>query len=348
MGPVSFASAESHTARLESAFTYVFGAGRMKRVLILGTHEVAREGLKYFIDRHFGGCIFGEASTASRALVLAREQDWDAAILDSTLEERSCLEALRELKQIRPRLPILVLSTHSEVDYATRAFQAGAAGYIAKDSPREELVKAVNKVIEGRRYVSSAIAERLAGNLKKGSVQPLHHTLSYRELEVMWHIASGKSLGEIAGLLGLSDKTVSTYRARVLEKMRMKTNSEIIRYGVHNELGELRKSKRPGRRLRNASPQPAAYSPEPMTQTAQLSQPNSSERATSVGARRLRIFSGLTPYVGSAGANQILESVAEDGEGLQRKVESLLRAFLGETAGLRLASRIMDGSVVGK
>jgi DNA-binding NarL/FixJ family response regulator len=314
----------------------------MKRVLILGAHEVAREGLKYFIDRHFGGCIFGEASTASGAFVLAREQDWDAAILDSTLEERSCLDALKELKQIRPRLPILVLSTHSEVDYATRAFQAGAAGYIAKDSPRGELVKAVNKVIEGRRYVSPAIAERLAGNLKRGAGQPLHHTLSYRELEVMRHIASGKTLGEIAGLLGLSNKTVSTYRARVLEKMRMKTNSEIIRYAVHNELGELRKSTPPGRRLRND---------KPLAQSPRTDQPDSSMAlppAASRGTQRLRIFSGLAPYVGSAGANQILESVADDGEGLQRKVESLLRAFLGETAGLRLASRIMDGSVVRK
>ena len=323
----------------------------MKRVLILGAHEVAREGLKYFIDRHFGGCIFGEASTAIGAFMLAREQDWDAAILDSTLEERSCLDALKELKQIRPRLPILVLSIHSEVDYATRAFQAGAAGYIAKDSPRGELVKAVNKVIEGRRYVNPAIAERLAGNLKRGAGQPLHPALSYRELEVMWHIASGKTLSEIAGLLGLSNKTVSTYRARILEKMRMKTNSEIIRYAVHNELGELRKSKRPGRRLRNATPVPAAYSPEPLAPTPQTDQPDSTMAgppAASRGAQRLRIFSGLTPYVGSAGANQILESVADDGEGLQRKVESLLRAFLGETAGLRLASRIMDGSVVRK
>jgi hypothetical protein len=157
----------------------------------------------------------------------------------------------------------------------------------------------------------------------------------------MWHIASGKTLSEIAGLLGVSNKTVSTYRARILEKMRMKTNSEIIRYAVHNELGEVRKSKPPGR-LRNA---------KPLAQSPRTDQPDSSMAlppAASRGAQRLRIFSGLAPYVGLAGANQILESVADDGEGLQRKVESLLRAFLGETAGLRLASRIMDGSVVRK
>lgn len=242
----------------------------MKRVLILCAHEVAREGLKYFIDCGLAGSIFGEASTASGVFRLAREQAWDAAILDSTLEERSGLGVVKELKQIQPRLPVLVISMHSEVDYAVRAFQAGAAGYIAKDSTREELVKAVNTVIEGRRYVSPAIAESLASNLERVPGQPLHHLLSYRELEVMSHIALGRTLAEIAGLLGLSNKTVSTYRVRVLKKMRMLSNSQIIRYGVHNELGELRESKRPGRRLRNVGPIPLAYSPEPLTPTPQL------------------------------------------------------------------------------
>lgn len=222
----------------------------MKRVLILGSHEVVREGLKYFIDCHFGESIFGEASTASRAFQLAREHDWDAAILDSTWEERSGLEALKELKQIQSQLPVLVLSSHSEVGHAMRAFQAGAAGYIDKDSPRQELVKAVDNVLEGRRYVSAAIAERLASNLESVPGQPHHHTLSWRESEVMRHIASGKTLAEIAGLLGLSNKTVSTYRVRVLKKMRMKTNSEIIRYAVHNELSEFQSNE--SKRLRTA------------------------------------------------------------------------------------------------
>jgi two-component system, NarL family, invasion response regulator UvrY len=277
----------------------------MKRVLILGAHEVAREGLKYFIDRHVGGCIFGEAGTASGAFRLAREEDWDVAIIDSAPEERGCLAALKELKQIRPRVPILVISIHSEVDYATRAFQAGAAGYISKDSPREEMVKAFNKVIEGGRYVSPAVAEGLSSNLTRVPGQPRHLILSYRELEVMWYIASGKTSGEIAGLLGLSNKTVSTYRARVLEKMRMKTNSQIIRYGVHYDLGELRKAKRPSPRLRNASRVPAGCSPEPLAQNTRTEQPDSSPHsrrfnpsAVSRGAQRLRIFSGLTPYLG--------------------------------------------------
>jgi DNA-binding NarL/FixJ family response regulator len=257
------ASNRSTNTRHQSTF-----AQMMKRFLILGAHEVAREGLKYFIDCHFGESIFGEASTASRACELAGEQDWDEAILDSTGEERSGLEALKDLKQIQSRLPVLVLSIHSEVGYAMRAFQAGAAGYIAKDSPREELVKAVNNVLEGRRYVSPALAERLASNLERVPGQPRHHTLSYRELEVMCHIASGKTLAEIAGLLGLSNKTVSTYRVRVMKKMQMKTNSELIRYAVHNELGEAHsnESKRPARRLRTAKPLSMISAPEPSGQ----------------------------------------------------------------------------------
>jgi two-component system invasion response regulator UvrY len=170
------------------------------------------------------------------------------------------LNVLKELKQIRPGLPILILSIHSELEHAIRAFQAGAAGFILKDSRGEEMVKAVNHVINGGRYVSAAIAERLATDLNRSTGRPLHQALSYREFEVMCLIASGGTLGEIAGLLGLSDKTVSTYRARVLEKTGMRTNGEIIRYVVHLGLGELQSKQfmRPTRPLRNARSTPAA------------------------------------------------------------------------------------------
>src|ERR1700691_1601889 len=134
----------------------------MQRFLILDAHEVVREGLKYFIQWHFGESVFGEASSASDSLKVALEQPWDVATLDSALDEGRGLEVLKGLKEIQPQLPILVLSTHSDVDSARRAFQAGAAGYITKDSPREELVKAINNVIAGRRYVSAALAESLA------------------------------------------------------------------------------------------------------------------------------------------------------------------------------------------
>jgi DNA-binding NarL/FixJ family response regulator len=208
----------------------------MKKILILDDHEVVREGVKKILAEQPGAITFGEASTAPEALKLAREQDWDVVMLDLSLGDRNGLEVLKELKQIRPRLPVLILSMHSEEQYARRAFKAGAAGYITKGSPRAELVIAINKVIEGGRYVSSSLAERLVVDLGKDTDRPLHEALSDREFEVMCLIASGKTVGEIAVLLSLSDKTISTYRARILEKMRMKTNAELTHYAIQNKL----------------------------------------------------------------------------------------------------------------
>jgi two-component system, NarL family, invasion response regulator UvrY len=158
------------------------------------------------------------------------------AVLDLSLGDASGLEVLKELKQVRPKLPVLILSMHSEEQYARRAFKAGAAGYITKDSPRAELVEAISRVIEGRRYVSSALAETLAADLERGDYRAPHESLSDREFEVMCLISSGKTLSEIADLLSLSEKTISTYRARVLEKMGMKTSAEIIHYAIQNKL----------------------------------------------------------------------------------------------------------------
>ena len=269
----------------------------MRRVLILGAHEVVRVGLKYFIDCHLGASVFGEASTAPDALKLASQQDWDAAILDSSIGEVGGLNVLKELKLARPGLPILVLSIHSELQHAVRAFQAGAAGFIVKDSPREEMVKAVDQVINGGRYVSLAIAERLAWDLNRSTGRPLHQALSYREFEVMCLIASGRSLSEIAGLLGLSDKTISTYRARVLKKTGMRTNAEIIRYVVHNGLGEPQSKQftRPTRPLRNARSTLTAYSREAVVPTPQASPSDSSmpDAQASRGALKMAISSGL-------------------------------------------------------
>jgi two-component system, NarL family, invasion response regulator UvrY len=180
--------------------------------------------------------IFGEAGAIPEALKLAQEQHWDAAVLDLSLGDRSGLELLKELKQVSPKLPVVILSMHSEEQYARRAFKAGAAGYVTKTAHREELIKAVNRVIAGGRYVSPALAEALAGNLGRGTSGPLHDSLSNREFEVMRLIASGKTVGEIARLLCLSDKTISTYRARVLDKMDMKTNAELTHYAIYNRL----------------------------------------------------------------------------------------------------------------
>jgi len=157
-------------------------------------------------------------------------------VLDISLGGRSGLDVLIELKQLRPRLPILILSMHSEEQYARRAFKAGAAGYITKDSPRAELVKAITRVIAGGRYISPMLAEKLVFDMERNTDAPLHEALSNREFEVMRLIASGKTLSEIGELLSLSDKTISTYKSRILEKMSMKTNAELTHYAIKNDL----------------------------------------------------------------------------------------------------------------
>ena len=208
----------------------------MKHILIIDDHEVVRDGVKRICEERSEPVTIGEASNGPEALQLARDQNWDIAVLDLSLGSRSGLEVLKELKQIRPRLPVLILSMHSEEQYARRAFKAGAAGYITKDSPRAELAEALEKVLHGGRYVSPALAERLVIDLGKDTDRAPHEMLSDREFEVMCHIASGKTVGEIAVLLSLSDKTISTYRARLLEKMTMKTNAELTHYAIQNNL----------------------------------------------------------------------------------------------------------------
>lgn len=208
----------------------------MRRVLIVDDHPVVRDGIKRILEEKKGETTVGEAGAAQEAIELVRQENWDAVVLDISLGGRSGLDLIKELKQLRPKLPVLILSMHSEEQYARRAFRAGAAGYITKDNSRAELVAAVNKVIEGGRYVSPALAERLVFDIERGSDRPPHEMLSDREFEVMQLIASGKTVGEIAEQLSLSDKTISTYRARVLEKMDMKTNAEITHYAIKNKL----------------------------------------------------------------------------------------------------------------
>lgn len=215
---------------------YWLALNQVAKVLIVHDQEVVREGVKKILQEQPGTTAFGEASNASEALRLVREQDWDVALLNLSLGGRGGLEALKQIKQIRPNLPVLILSQHSEELYARRSFKAGAAGYITKDSPRQELIKAVNNVMSGRRYVSAAVAEKLIVDIGEGVDRLPHEALSDREFEVMRLIASGKTVGEIAEILSLSDKTISTYRTRLLEKMGMKTNAEITRYGIVNML----------------------------------------------------------------------------------------------------------------
>jgi two-component system invasion response regulator UvrY len=208
----------------------------MRKVLIVDDHEVVRDGVKRLLDEQSGAIACGEAGTPDEALRLAVAEEWDAVVLDISFAGKSGLEILKELKQIRPRLPVLVLTMHSEEQYARRVFKAGAAGFITKNSPRAELSKAIHKVMDGGKYLSPALGEKLIIDLERGVNRPPDETLSDREFQVMCLIASGKTLSEIADLLSLSDKTISTYRARVMEKMGMRTNAELTHYAIHNKL----------------------------------------------------------------------------------------------------------------
>ena len=207
----------------------------MFRILIIDDHEIVRSGIKAMFSEPAGVAMFGEASEAREALDRIREANWDVAVLDISLGDRSGLDLLRDIKQFRPKLPVLILSMHAEEHYAIRSLKAGAAGYITKGSPREELRSAILTVIKGGHYVTPSITEKMVVNLsaKEG---PRHASLSDREFEVMCHIASGKTVGEIAVLMGLSDKTVSTYRRRILDKMGMTTNAELTHYAIREKI----------------------------------------------------------------------------------------------------------------
>lgn len=210
----------------------------MTRVLLVDDHEVLREGIKRIFDQRGQEVVFGEAGTGDDAVRLAAEHDWDITILDITLPGRSGLDVLRELKKLRPRTPVLILTMHSEEQYARLAFRGGASGYITKDNSRVELARAVQVVLQGHTYVSATLADVLVSHLRDVDAAAPHELLSGREFEVLRLIASGKPVTEIAAVLGVSDKTISTYRARVLEKMGLKTNAEITRYVFANRLIE--------------------------------------------------------------------------------------------------------------
>jgi len=205
----------------------------MKRILIVDNHEVVRLGVIRIINRP--DWEFGEAASASAALESVRQEEWDLVVLDLSLGERSGLEVLGEIKRERPALPVLILTMHCEEHYVRRALRAGAQGFITKNSTREALAQAVHRVIQGGIYVDSEIKLQLETDQQHLDAPP-HRTLSGRELQVMSLLGSGKTVSEIAVLLELSDKTISTYRIRILEKMRMRTNAEIIRYAIRNGL----------------------------------------------------------------------------------------------------------------
>jgi two-component system invasion response regulator UvrY len=219
------------TARPEGARTVPF-----IRVLIVDDHAMVRRGLRAVLSDEFRGAVFGEAADAPQAVEQLRKKEWDVALLDITMPGKSGLDLLKELKAEWPTLPVLILSGHKEDQFAVRVLKAGAGGYITKESAPEELANAVRKVLAGGRYVSPALAEKLALGVNKDLTRTPHETLSDREYDVMSRIASGKTVTEIAGELSLSAKTISTYRARVLEKLGVKNSAEIVQYAIRNGL----------------------------------------------------------------------------------------------------------------
>lgn len=208
------------------------------RVLIADDHTVVRHGLKEIVERGFGEAVFAEAQDAQEALQQVRQHPWDVAIFDVAMPGRSGLDIIQEVKRLRPELPIVLLSMYAEEQYAKRALKAGASGYITKDRAAEELIKAIKKVIKGGRYVSEALAERLAAHLGQDEQGKPHETLSDREFEILRLIAAGSKPSAIAKTLNLSVKTVNTYRARVLDKMQLKSTAELIKYALRNKLIE--------------------------------------------------------------------------------------------------------------
>jgi DNA-binding NarL/FixJ family response regulator len=208
----------------------------MIRIIIADDHDIVRQGLNQIVAGVPDMVVCGEAETAEEALGLVRTKPCDVLVLDITLPGKSGLEILKDLKQIRPDLPVLILSIHSEDEYAVRVLKAGAAGYMTKRAVAKDLITAIRKVVEGGKYISPAVAEKLAFSLSADVTKPPHETLSDREYQVMLMIAKGYSLAGIADELALSEKTISTYRARILEKMHMQKNAEIIRYALQNKL----------------------------------------------------------------------------------------------------------------
>jgi DNA-binding NarL/FixJ family response regulator len=206
------------------------------RILITDDHATMRVGIKQILKEKFRGVAFGEAANVAEALRQLNEHHWDLLILDISMPGRDGLDALREIKQKHPSLPVLMFSVHPEEQFAVRAFKLGAAGYLPKERTPEELPLAVRKILAGGTYVTPSAAERLAGHLGAHSNLLPHESLSEREFQVLRLIAAGSSGKLIATELGLSQKTISTYRARLLEKMGLATTADLIQYAIRHQL----------------------------------------------------------------------------------------------------------------
>lgn len=207
----------------------------MIKVLIADDHAIVRRGLKQILLEQYSSATIGEASNAEELIKNAMHEDWDVVICDLNMPGRSGLDALKQIKQSFPKLPVLIMSMYPEDQYALRVLKAGASGYLSKDSIHDELVKAIETVRMGKKFITPIIAEKLVESFHTESDEP-HHILSDREFDVFKLLASGKTVSEIADQLSLSSTTVSTYRSRILEKMNLRSNADIIRYALEKKL----------------------------------------------------------------------------------------------------------------
>jgi two-component system invasion response regulator UvrY len=207
-----------------------------KKILIADDHAIFREGLKQVIAKTVDMVVADEATNGQEVLCKVRENDYDIVLLDISMPGRNGLDILEEIRSLKPKLPVLILSMHPEEQYAVRAFKAGASGYLTKGNPPQELIEALQKVALGKKYFSPSLAETLVNTIVNDAPPSPHNDLSNREFQVLCLIASGKPVGKIAVELALSVKTISTYRGQILRKMNLQNNSELTRYAIENQV----------------------------------------------------------------------------------------------------------------
>lgn len=208
------------------------------KVLVADDHEIVRQGLKTIISEHSDLSIAGEAENGNQVLKILKKTKVDVVLLDFDMPEKNGLDTLIELKALYPKLPVMILSIFPEDHYGTRFLKAGASGYLQKSSATDQLIDAIRKVFNGGKYISSALTDKLVTGLNKDKEQFLHESLTDREFQVFRLLATGKKLKEMADELCLSINTISTYRSRILQKMDMKSNADVIRYAIENGLSK--------------------------------------------------------------------------------------------------------------